>query len=178
MLARVRTPREVVHDRRTADMPINSIVGEVQIKDPYGDQAIVTRQLRDDPLGRLHARSQIDEAQFQAGRAYQRDWETAERGPRAIDPTKEAVDGGLMAEAITDPQRKAAKRLNNALAELGADGASITHDVLVTGMTMEQVAHRRGWTGKSWVEYFGKRFRECLDSLAVVYGFAQRRRRP
>lgn len=177
MLARVKT-REIVHDRRTADMPINSVVDAIQVKDPFGDQVVVTRQLRDDPLGRLHSRRQIDDAQYQAGRAYQQDWETAERGPRAIDPTREAVDGGQLAEPITESQRKSAKRLNHALAELGADGASITHDVLVSGMTMAQVATRRGWKGKTWEEYFGRRFRECLDSLAVVYGYAQRRRRP
>jgi hypothetical protein len=37
-------------------------------------------------------------------RAFQFDWETAERGARAIDPTKEAVDGGQMPEPITDGQ--------------------------------------------------------------------------
>lgn len=178
MLARVKSSREIVHDRRTTDIPFGSVVDAIQVKDPFGDQAEVTRQLRDDPLGRLHSRKQIDDAQYHAGRAYQRDWETAERGPRAIDPTKEAVDGGMLAEPITESQQTAARRLNRALKDLGTDGASITHDVLVGGMTMEQVANRRGWRGRTWEEYFGKRFRECLDSLAVVYGFAQRKRRP
>ena len=31
-------------------------------------------------------RRQIDEAQYRAGRVFQRDWEIAERGARAIDP--------------------------------------------------------------------------------------------
>jgi hypothetical protein len=42
----------------------------------------------------LHDRRQIDEAQYYAGRAFQRDFEACERGPCAIYPSKEAVDGG------------------------------------------------------------------------------------
>lgn len=166
-----------VHDRRAKELAVKVEVGSIVVEDPFDHLARieVVRNLRDDPLARLHARSQIDEAQFQAGRAYQRDWETAERGPCAIDPTKEAVDGGRLAEPITEGQQKAARRLNVALNELGSDGSSIVYDVLIDGMTMEQVSGRRGWKGKAWEEYFGKRFRECLDRLAVVYGFAESR---
>ena len=46
------------------------------------------------------------------------------------------------------------------------------HDVLVHGLTMEQDRGSAGFGGKSWVEYFGKRFRECLDSMAIYYGLA------
>ena len=45
---------------------------------------------------------QIDEAQYQGGRAFQDDWEKAERGPQAVDPTREYVDGGQMREPITE----------------------------------------------------------------------------
>jgi hypothetical protein len=95
-----------IHDRRSKDVLRNRHVSIIEVEDPYerGEMIVVSRQLRGDPLGRLHAHGQIDQAQYNAGRAFQFDWETAERGARAIDPTKEAVDGGQMPEPITDGQ--------------------------------------------------------------------------
>jgi hypothetical protein len=97
-----------IHDRRSKDVLRNRHVSIIEVEDPYerGEMIVVSRQLRGDPLGRLHAHGQIDQAQYNAGRAFQFDWETAERGARAIDPTKEAVDGGQMPEPITDGQAR------------------------------------------------------------------------
>ena len=53
-----------------------------------------------------------------------------------------------------------------------ADGSALVHDVLVQGLTMEQVGQRRGLCTKRWSDYFSRRFRECLDRLALLYGFA------
>ncbi len=36
----------------------------------------------------------------------------------------------------------------------------------------EQVGQRRGLCTKRWSDYFSRRFRECLDRLALLYGFA------
>ena len=127
-------------------------------------------------MGRLHSHHQIDEAQFRAGRAFQDDWEKAERGPQAVDPTREYIDASPSREPITERQRKAVLRLNHANRELGADGAALVHDVLIQGLTMEQVGQRRGLSGQRWMDYFSKRFRECLDRLALIYGFATARR--
>lgn len=152
-------------------------VAPIEVDDPIeiGGKLIVMRSTRDDPLGDLHARQHIDEAQYQAGRAFQHDFETAERGPRAIDPGKEAVDGGMMPEPITEAQRKAAVRLSQVHRALGQDGSALTHDVLVHCKTRSQVAVSRGLSGKQWEDYYGRRFRECLDTMAVIYGFAMRR---
>ena len=89
----------VVHDRRSADTLAAGQYAPIEVKDPYdpnGAKLTVLRQTRGDPLGRLHAHSQIDDAQYHAGRRYQGDRERADRGARAIDPTKEAVDGGRL----------------------------------------------------------------------------------
>ena len=48
----------------------------------------------------------------------------------------------------------------------------LVHEVLVRGMTMEQIGQRRGLRGQRWIDYFAKRLRECLDRLALIYGFA------
>jgi hypothetical protein len=164
------------HDRRAQDLPLNAQVAAVEIDNPLGlergEKIVALRSIRNDPLGRLHSHRQIDEAQYHGGRAFQDDWEKAERGPQAVDPTREYVDGGRTREPITERQRRAVLRLNRIERELGADGIVLVHEVLVLGLTMEQVGQRRGLGGQRWMDYFAKRFRECLDRLAQIYGFA------
>src|ERR1700724_1447436 len=122
------------HDRRSRDLLRNAEVAAVEVDDPLGldpgDKIVTLRSIRNDPLGRLHTHRQIDEAQYQGGRAFQDDWEKAERGPQAVDPTREYVDGGRMREPITESQRKAVLRLTRAERELGADGSVLVHEVL------------------------------------------------
>ncbi len=164
-----------LHDRRTRDLPRNADVAPIEVDNPLGlepgEKIVVLRAIRNDPLGRLHSHRQIDEAQYQAGRAFQDDWERAERGPQAVDPGREYVDGVQAREPITEGQRKAVLRLNRAERELGADGSALVHDVLVRGMTMDQVGQRRCLLSQRWNDYFSRRFRECLDRLALLYGF-------
>lgn len=166
-----------VHDRKATDLLRNAQVAPIEIDDPFekGAKISAIRSTRNDPLAGLHSRGQIDEAQYHAGRAYQHDFETAERGPRAIDPSKEAVDGGIMPEPITESMRKAAIRLNRAERELGQHGSSLAHDVLIAGLTMAQLGQRRQMTSEAELKYLGRRFRECLDTLALVYGLAMER---
>ena len=165
-----------VHDRRSRDLPLNAEVASIEVDDPLaleaGEKIVTLRSIRNDPLARLHSRGQINEAQYQGGRAFQNDWERAERGPQAVDPTREYVDGAQTREPITEGQRKAALRLNRVERELGADGSALVHNVLVDGMTMEQVGQRRGLVTQGWKDYFSRRFQECLDRLALIYGFA------
>jgi hypothetical protein len=165
-----------VHDRRAGDLPRNAEVAAIEVDDPLGlepgDKIVTLRSIRNDPLGRMHSHRHIEEAQYQGGRAFQDDWEKAERGPRAVDPSREYVDGGQMREPITERQRKAVLRLNRIERELGADGSALVHEILILGMTMEQVGQRRGLRAQRWIDYFARRFRECLDRLALIYGFA------
>jgi hypothetical protein len=169
-----------LHDRRSRDLPRNAEVAAVEVDDPLalepGEKIVTLRSIRNDLLGRLHSHRQIDEAQYQGGRAFQGDWEKAERGPQAVDPTREYVDGARSREPITEGQRKAVLRLNRAERELGADGAALVHEVLILGMTMEQVAQRRALRSQRWIDYFARRFQECLDRLALIYGFATEKR--
>ena len=182
--AKRRKPYDPVgsHDRRSRDLPRQAEVAKVEVDDPMalepGEKIVALRSIRNDPLARLHSHRQIDEAQFQAGRAFQSDWEKAERGPRAVDPARDYVDGGQGREPITEGQRRAVLRLNRAERELGADGSALVHDVLVSGLTMEQVGQRRDLRTQRWNDYFSKRLRECLDRLALLYGFATERRTP
>jgi hypothetical protein len=171
-----------IHDRRSRDLPLNAEVAEVEVDNPLGlepgEKIVALRSIRSDPLGRLHSHHQIDEVQYQSGRAFQNDWEKAERGPQAVDPSREYVDGARTREPVTEAQRRAVLRLNRIERELGADGAALVHEVLVRGMTMEQVGQRRGLRTQRWNDYFSRRFRECLDRLALIYGFATEKKKP
>ena len=170
------------YDRRAQDLPLNAEVAPVEVDDPLGlepgEKIVALRSTRGDPLAKLHTHHQIDEAQFRGGRAFQSDWEKAERGPQAIDPTRERVDGGQTREPITEGQRRAVVRLNRIEHELGADGTTLVHEVLILGMTMQQVGERRGVSTQRWKDYFARRFQECLDRLALFYGFAAPARIP
>lgn len=182
MTRRRRSPRAAkVHDRRSRDLPLNAEVATIEVDDPLaleaGEKIVALRSIRNDPLARLHSRGQINEAQYRGGRAFQNDWERAERGPQAVDPSRDYVDGVQTREPITEGQRKAALRLNRVERELGADGSALVHNVLVDGMTMEQVGQRRGLVTQRWKDYFSRRFQECLDRLALIYGFATEQRR-
>jgi hypothetical protein len=182
--ARRRKPYDPgeAHDRRSQDLPYNAEVAAAEVDDPFalqsGEKIIALRSVRNDPLGRLHAHRQIDNSQYRGGRAFQGDWEKAERGPRAVDTTREYVDGGQRREPITEGQRQASLRLNRAEHELGADGSMLVHEVLILGMTMEQVGARRGLKTQRWQDYFARRLKECLDRLALIYGFATPQRVP
>ncbi len=115
--------REKVHDGGRMTLLRNAEVAAVEVDNPLGldpgDKIVTLRSIRNDPLARLHSHRQIDEAQYAGGRAFQDDWEKAERGPRAVDPTREYVDGGRRREPITERQRKAVLRLNRVERELG-----------------------------------------------------------
>lgn len=165
-----------IYDRRSREMPFNADVADVEVDNPLaldpGEKIMAIRSVRSDPLGRLHSHHQIDEAQYRGGRAFQNDWERAERGPKAVDTTREYVDGTSTREPLTESQRQAVLRLNRVERELGTDGAALVHDVLVLGLTMDQIGERRAVRTQRWNDYFARRFRECLDRLALIYGFA------
>src|ERR1700689_3779136 len=99
-----------VHDRRARDLLRNAEVAAVEVDDPLGlepgDKIVTLRSIRNDPLGRMHAHRHIDEAQYQGGRAFQNDWEKAERGPQAVDPRGNTS----MARSIANRSRKASAR--------------------------------------------------------------------
>lgn len=168
-----------VHDRRAKDVRLHADVAPVEVDDPYatrpGEKITVLRQLRTDPLARLHSHRQIDEAQYRAGRAFQRDWEIAERGARAIDPTRERVDGGELPEPLSERQVRSRKRLIEMERVLGRTMHRVTHAVLVEGMSMDALAQRLfNREGETSAKYYGRLFRDALDLLAAEYGLAGR----
>ena len=75
-------------------------------------------------------------------------------------------------ETLTDAQLKAGKWLSKCYGALGQDGSVLMHDMLVHNQTTRQIAAARGMVGQDWERYFARRLFECLDTLAMVFGFA------
>ena len=159
-----------VHDRRAQELPINAMVAPVEIDDPYepGAKIVALQSLRDSPLNYMRARGQIDEAQYNAGKKLQEFYERAEIGGlRAIDPTREAVDGGRIAETLTESVQEAIQQVIALERVLGTEGAALARHVLCYGYGITQCAQMRGMTGQLYTKYVGIRFREVLETLAV-----------
>lgn len=170
-------PAAPVHDRTSRDLLRNAQVAIDEVDDPYeaGGKIVVLRSTRNDPLADMKSKNQIDQCDYVAGRHWQAAWEHAEiGGVRAIDPGKEAVDGGRLPEVLTDQQRKAVVDLKAAREALGREGHQLIHDVLAAGMSITQAAISRGLTSEADRKYIGKRFRECLATLAKRFGYATR----
>lgn len=134
-----------------------------------------TRALRDDPLGLMHARKQIGEAQYRAGREWQRTHEAAGVGRlRSSGDIREPTDGGQIAsDGITDHQRAALIRLNTWARALGTAGNRLVQAVLADKRSIREIADTGGMMpGKAATTFTGHRFRECLSTLAKMMGFA------
>lgn len=175
---------EQVHDRMARELPENASVRVVEVSDPYevGATIAVVASLRDDPLGRLHDRRQIDDAQYAAGRHYQALCEAAEvSGVRAMDTTKEPVDGrGATSFPFTDRQLRAMKELAAMSQAIrgrhGTDGEALVSAVLVHRMFLGQVIESRGVPiSDRALRNFGWYLRQCLETLAIALGYAQPR---
>lgn len=68
--------------------------------------------LRDDPVGRMHSRKQIDEAQYKAARAYQQPADQATLGAvRSVDLSRTKVSGGQAPDPLTPGRQRAMERL-------------------------------------------------------------------
>lgn len=150
-------------------------VAEIEVDDPQastaGQKIRVQRQLRGDPLARLHDRRQIDEAQYRAGRAFQRDCEAATRSVRSLDLTRERVDGGAPGEPLTQAQVRARKRLTELEHVLGRTMHRVAQAVLVDGLSIETIAVQLfDRAGEASAKYYGRLFRDALDLLAAEYG--------
>jgi hypothetical protein len=167
-----------VHDRRAREINRGSAghVVAVEVDDPYEDGAKISaiRSSRDDPLGDHLARGHIDQAQYLAGREFQKHFGIAERGPRAIQ-LLEAVDGNPPIETLTSAQLMAGKWLAKCYVALGTDGTRLVQDMLIHARTARQMAAAHGLQGAGWERYFARRLWQCLNELALVYGFASGR---
>ena len=179
--------------------------GIVQVIDPNEQDTKTVRtkivHLRDDPIGLLHKRRQlgdVEEARLRlaAAREWQRDYEAAEQGgSKAMDPTKEVVDGGgaHLSLGNTDARLQAMERLGRIRKQIGLLkiitrwggevrllGSRLLIWVLGEKLNITGVAERLGYNRNDapWTRHLI----DCLDVVAIEYGLSlnpkRRTRRP
>jgi hypothetical protein len=169
-------PENQVYERLAEDLPTGAVVDVVLVDDPLerGAKLKVLRSIRNDQLAGMRARGQIDDAMYEAGRQWELYYEKSEIcGVRAIDLTKETVDGGKPNwEPVDDRHIKAGDELARADRTLGAYGASLIWDILGRRMSISELAQYRMMTRQREIDYLGARFKECLETLAKLWGFA------
>jgi hypothetical protein len=139
--------------------------------------------LKNDPVGRMHSRHQIDEAQFKAARAFQEAADRATLGAvRTLDWTRTPVSGGIAPDPLPEGRQKAMKWLRVAeeavMRRHGAEGLALARAVLVERQSVEQTARLRGADSDREVWFWARLFRRCLDCLALAFGFATSAYRP
>src|SRR6516165_1991915 len=138
--------------------------------------------LREDPIGRMHARRQVDEAQYSAARAYQQLYDRATIGTLSpADPSRIRVDGGKAPDPISAVRMAAATRLRSVEGTLkdwhGHAGLSLTRRVLTGGKSVDKAARDFGANSEREARFWGLLFRKCLDVLAKALGFASSAKR-
>ena len=97
--------------------------------------------VRNDPLGDRLARGRIDQAQYLAGREFQKHFRMAEQLDDRL-PRSEAIDDP--SGRLTDAQLKAWAWLSKCYRRLGSDGGALINDMLIRNMTTGQVAASQG----------------------------------
>lgn len=154
-------------------------IAETEVVDPHQPpgqtdaRITVLRTLRDDPLARLWARDQIDRAQYLAGRLMQRLYEMAAIGSlKAIDTTKEPVDGGKLANVASDAQSDAINRIEKLELVMGITESIIVRNVLGDGMFLADVAAARGLYSDRGRRALARVFRGALEKLAKELKYA------
>ena len=139
--------------------------------------------LRNDVIGRMHARRQVDEAQYHAARAFQQLYDYATIGGYSVaDLLRPKVDGGRIRDPLPPARVAAAKRLRSVEATLkdwhGFAGLSLTRSVLTGGKSVEKTARDLGASSERELRSWAWLFRKCLDVLARALGFANSAERP
>jgi hypothetical protein len=115
------------------------------VDDPYerGAKAEVLVNIREHTISRMHHAGQISDSQRIAAEAFRANYERAVLGSqKAIDYTKEHVDGGLPAEPLTEAVQRATQWLNDVARHSGCGqtGYAVLTHVCGEGKGIEETA--------------------------------------
>lgn len=169
-------------------------IGPIAVDNPaeYAERVVhpkitAARNLQGDPLAHMHDRKQITEAQYRAGRQWQREYELAGARLKSSGDLQEPVDGG--GYRITAPPEKladwsippamrarlqASDKLSRYAAVLGLRGAILVRLVLADKMTIWAATARMfpGEVGPPRRRFTGQWLRDCLTVLAREMGLS------
>jgi hypothetical protein len=123
---------------------------------------------RESYVGFLFGKKLITEAEKRAGDKVRQAFEAmGGSGARAIDYGREHVDGGRIAESLTEYQLEAGKTLRDVHRILGALGHDLVLRLAGEGKWPRDIAPMDTHKQK----YLSMRFRECLETLAIHWGY-------
>jgi hypothetical protein len=157
--------------------------GAMEWVPPRRPMMTVVRALREDPVGRMFARHQIDTAQYSAARAFQELVDTTTIGAvQSVDLSRTPVSGVMALDPLTPGRQRAMARLRVAEQRVanrfGLEGLGLTRAVLSDRQSVEQTARARGASSPREVSFWTGLFRRCLDVLATAFGFSTSTYRP
>lgn len=154
--------------------PKEKVMGiEVDNPNKPEEKIIVWRSTRD-PLFMMYAQGTIDDAQRLAGEHWRECYRLCEiGGVRGQDLTREYVDTspGLQYEPVGDRQIRASKDLKKASQALGIIGEWLIRRILGDGLFPAQVAELMGHKSERKAAFYGERFREALQTLALTFTY-------
>ncbi len=117
----------------------------------------------------MAARGHLTVAQVRAAKNFCTLWEAmGGAGARAIDYSREPVDGGRSPEAITEKQLRAGKEMKACADLLGVLGYELVCKVAGMGMSLQEVAG----TERRRRDHAADSLRGCLEVLAVHWGYS------
>lgn len=132
---------------------------------------ISTYNAQESYVGFLYAGKHITEGEKRAADIVRMNFERlGGAGAQAIDYGKEPVDGGGAVQDITDRQMLAGQVMREIHTLLGPAGHDLTLKLAGQGLWPRDMAPR----DKRKQEYLSMRFRECLEHIAVEWGFQNR----
>lgn len=141
-----------------------------RIVDADGVERWATANEAESPLGRLHARKLIDQAQFAAGERLRRDYTLAQLSPRlGVDLEAPVVAGlrGLKREApLADTVLAAKQRFARAMESVGPGLNDLLFDVCCAMLGLEESERAFGWPARAGKAVLAI----ALDRLALHYG--------
>jgi len=120
-----------------------------EVRETDLDGRTVVRHRTVDSLRQLMRSGAVTEAMFDAGRAFQKDFQLAGLDPIRARPWMLPIGGG--APDFTENQLDARRRVHRALEQLGgigSPGGSCLWHVLGYGCSVREWAIRQGWNGR------------------------------
>jgi hypothetical protein len=159
-------------------------VGERTVSDPLeaGQRLVAQVNVRESAIDHMASRGRINTAQEEAGQRFRKLWELAAIGRKqGIDPAKEFVDGGSLADPISDDLVRASAELNRVMAVTGQAGSKLLIAIVGEGKRIEDVA--QNWSkaggivrGERAQGYVTARMIEALDDLVSHWGLESKSR--
>jgi hypothetical protein len=142
------------------------------VDDPYDGTRLTVVRNAGDPVEDLLSRRQIDEAQYRAALRVRMLHERAGAvGARAIDYSREHVDGGQIYVDVPLGQAEAAQGLRAVCVQLGMLDYQIVIAIAGEGRRVAEVASVIGGDSEAARKYVGRRFRDALNTLVSYWGF-------